>query len=432
MLKNNKYYYQDDYMYFTFKQIHSSKYNLFIVNEDEELRISHEVEQNTEYLKPNYQNSAFLLGSNKSQKIFNLKVAAEGLTLLSYKELLHWLNSGDIGFLYFDYNPFWGWNTVLEDINEESVNMNSNGIIVELSLKFATIDSYLANSIFNAHRNISLDIQDFNSWIIEDNNEIPSKTELEQTSVNEFGIPEIVYTKEENEELRPIKKVWIQNITNYPFYINYSFSSADNINNNFNIIYNNKKYIDYKLNLTPNSPIEFLGKFNFVLKNNVPIELDNDFISGNQENGLLKLNSVAPQLMKNNITKDNNNYVIPLAQENIDFIITNSEKDFFIAIVAEDNSLQNQNFNNLNLDNSRIQNLYYNAISIFNWNNINFDNNSININLTEESRVVDVIDNKAYINGIEAKIYLGVSTGIIIEDCNSNSSILTVIKSNIL
>ena len=106
MLKNNKYYYQDDYMYFTFKQIHSSKYNLFIVNEDEELRISHEVEQNTEYLKPNYQNSAFLLGSNKSQKIFNLKVAAEGLTLLSYKELLHWLNSGDIGFLYFDYNTF--------------------------------------------------------------------------------------------------------------------------------------------------------------------------------------------------------------------------------------------------------------------------------------------------------------------------------------
>ena len=94
--------------------------------------------------------------------------------------------------------------------------------------------------------------------------------------------------------------------------------------------------------------------------------------------------------------------------------------------------MQNQNFNNLNLDNSRIQNLYYNAISIFNWNNINFDNNSININLTEESRVVDVIDNKAYINGIEAKIYLGVSTGIIIEDCNSNSSILTVIKSNIL
>ena len=58
MLINNSYYYEDKYMFFTFDGVHSSKYNLFIVNKND-LKIENSIGESSEYVSAMFQEGAY-------------------------------------------------------------------------------------------------------------------------------------------------------------------------------------------------------------------------------------------------------------------------------------------------------------------------------------------------------------------------------------
>lgn len=153
MLKNNEYYYNDTYMYFYFNNKYSKDYNLFIVNEGDDLELVNETESNIEFVTPANQNHAYFASFSQSQKEFTYNVAAEGLTLPRYKEMMLWLHKGSKGFLIKDDNPYWGYDVILKDTSNATVFYDeNNNLIVSFTLTFTTTNTFLAKPLFNAGR----------------------------------------------------------------------------------------------------------------------------------------------------------------------------------------------------------------------------------------------------------------------------------------
>lgn len=146
MLNDNKqYYYTDKHLYFWFNDHHSSEYNLFIVAKND-LKIENSTGASTQYTNAMFQEGSYLLGTSRKQKTFKRKVAAEGLTLSQYKDMMLWLREGENGMLYFDSNPEWGWNVVLETVGDANAYYRGDELIVEFDLTWKTIGSYLATN----------------------------------------------------------------------------------------------------------------------------------------------------------------------------------------------------------------------------------------------------------------------------------------------
>lgn len=89
MLRNkHSYWYYDDHLYFHFNNIYSKRYNLFIENGGEDLKVINTASPSTQYNTPNYQNYSYYLGTSLNQRTFKYKVATEGLTQLEFKEMM--------------------------------------------------------------------------------------------------------------------------------------------------------------------------------------------------------------------------------------------------------------------------------------------------------------------------------------------------------
>ena len=142
---NKQYYYNDKHLYFWFNDHHSSEYNLFIIAKND-LKIENSTGASTQYTNAMFQEGSYLLGTSRKQKTFKRKVAAEGLTLQRYKDMMLWLREGANGMLYFDSNPEWGWNVVLETVGDANVYYRGDELIVEFDLTWKTIGSYLATN----------------------------------------------------------------------------------------------------------------------------------------------------------------------------------------------------------------------------------------------------------------------------------------------
>ena len=181
MLRNNKYYYEDKYMYFTFNNIHSSKYNLFMKNSGSDLKFINNANSSSQFINPQYQNRAYYSGTNSPQKTFPLDVAAEGLTLHQYKEMMLWLKAGELGFLVFDSNPYWGWDVVLDKADDATYYEKSDGtLIVEFKVTFKTVGTTLARSVWPSYFRVNSE------------NASNKYTLIDSSCGNEYGVPEIV------------------------------------------------------------------------------------------------------------------------------------------------------------------------------------------------------------------------------------------------
>lgn len=173
MLNDNKYYYEDKHLYFWFDNHHSSEYNLFIIAKND-LKIENSTGASTQYNNAMFQEGTYLLGTSRKQKTFKRKVAAEGLSLEHYKQMMLWLREGSVGFLCFDSNPWWGWTVVLETVGDATVVYTKSGLIVEFDLTWKTVGSYLAT---NRYTSMGLD------QIISVGND------YDITAGNEYGLP---------------------------------------------------------------------------------------------------------------------------------------------------------------------------------------------------------------------------------------------------
>ena len=144
------YYYNDNEMYFSFNTIHSSKYNLFIVNNND-LKFVNKTTKSISYETPLYQNWSYLLNASQSQKEISLNLAAEGLTSAQCEEVFRWLKVGETGLLVLDYDTFWGWNVVVSELGDANYYQNENGYIISFSVKFTTVGSYSKRSIIDSY-----------------------------------------------------------------------------------------------------------------------------------------------------------------------------------------------------------------------------------------------------------------------------------------
>lgn len=205
------YWYNDDYMNFTFKGIHSSIYNLFIQN-SKELTIENTVGASSEYVNALLQEGTYYLGTSRKQKTFKRKCAAEGLTLEQYKGMMQWLTVGTTGELVFDSNKFWGWTVVLDTVGDATFVGNNEFLIVEFELTFKTIGTYLAHSIYPG------------TWISDSNEPV-----ADAAISNEYNIP-VVISSEEYAYDDNIKAIdfYIQNICNQYQNFNLLLTAVEN------------------------------------------------------------------------------------------------------------------------------------------------------------------------------------------------------------
>lgn len=184
MLINNGYYYEDKYMFFTFDGVHSSKYNLFIVNKND-LKIENSIGESSEYVSAMFQEGAYYTGTKKVQKTFKRKCAAEGLTLSQYKEMMRWLAQGKRGFLSFDSNPWWGWTVVLDTVSDASIIERNDKLVVEFDVTWKTVGTFLARNMYETYYNND------NEFAATDNNSICNNIYNDTMQSNEYGIPVI-------------------------------------------------------------------------------------------------------------------------------------------------------------------------------------------------------------------------------------------------
>lgn len=133
------YYYEDDFLYFTFNDKYSKEYNLFITSDGTDAIIASDSGASSSYDSPLMKNVAFYQGTNKAQRTFSYTMAAGGLTLPQYKEMMLWLEPGQKGFFVKDCDFGWGYNVVIDSIGEVSRYGDAYTFGVEFKITFKTI-----------------------------------------------------------------------------------------------------------------------------------------------------------------------------------------------------------------------------------------------------------------------------------------------------
>ena len=325
MLRNNKYYYEDRYMYFTFNGIHSSKYNLFIQNKND-LKIENTIGAKSSFVSAAFQEGNYYTGTERTQKTIKRKCAAEGLTLSQYKEMMKWLSAGDTGFLSFDSDPYWGWTVVLDTVGDATFLDRSGGLVVEFELTFKTIGTYLARNRYPAY--VGLDEASVDDLT---NTSTCNNRYNTTPSCNEYGIPVIYYEMDEN----GIKNntYFIQSINNVHQHLNFSYSGKTDEVTELKIEYRGTPYIDLKTKQFDdtkediNFVIDYLGESNLILADNTIVELRDELLDYNyQGEGILQLSSDAPIELKSVKVEDGQifiedyNELYYLLLNNIDYI----------------------------------------------------------------------------------------------------------------
>lgn len=302
MLKNNLYYNNDKYLYFSFNGVHSSEYNLFITNKDD-LTIENSVGESSEYVSALFQEGSYYAGTKKTQKTFKRKCAAEGLTLSQYKRMMRWLTTGTTGFLVFDNNPWWGWTVVLDSVGDASIMERSDKLLVEFDITFKTVGPYFARNRYAAYYNES------NT----DAGEILSTCNgryNETAMCNEFGIPVIFMEESDN-----IYNYFVQGVNNEHQHLDYEFILDTKNDQAFTLKHNKINYIALKtrplsvenrtVTASDDHRVKYYGESNLILCNDELIELKHDLLKSNhQPYGILQLQSTTPLEIKVTINKE--------------------------------------------------------------------------------------------------------------------------------
>ena len=293
MLKNNKYYYEDCYMYFTFNGIHSSVYNLFIQSKND-LKIENTIGAKSSFVSAAFQEGNYYTGTEKTQKTFKRKCAAEGLTLSQYKAMMKWLTVGTTGFLVFDSNPYWGWTVVLDTVGDATFMDGANNLVVEFELTFKTIGTYLARNRYPAYCDVTETMNDGDGSVCN----YKYNTTM---CCNEYGIPVIYYEKDDDGQ--PINNIYyIQSVSNVHQHLNFTYVGNSSKETGLDIEYNNVKYINLATKISSNNQkdfiIDYLGESNLILADNTIIELQDELLKYNyQGNGILQLPGETPVLL---------------------------------------------------------------------------------------------------------------------------------------
>lgn len=150
MLENNLFY-KDEYMQFSFKDIHSSRYNLYIKNDIDDLKIFINSEASIEYATPKYQNGKIVLGVTRPQRNIPLSLVAYGLTRQEILSMTKWIKAGEIGGLCFDFSKDWTYDTIVSEVSDLNIYpLENETFIVVFDIQFATLNGTAARNTSDA------------------------------------------------------------------------------------------------------------------------------------------------------------------------------------------------------------------------------------------------------------------------------------------
>lgn len=133
------YYFEDEFLYFTFNDRYSKIYNLFIVNNGDDLQLTSDTGASSSYESPLLGNMSYYQGTSNNQRTFSYTLAAGGLILPRYRELMLWLAPGQKGFFRKDCDGYWGHEVVVDSIGAVKRYGNSDEFNIEFTINFKTI-----------------------------------------------------------------------------------------------------------------------------------------------------------------------------------------------------------------------------------------------------------------------------------------------------
>lgn len=202
-MSRNNYYYNDEYMYFTFKEIHSSEYNVFIQNDLEDLKMYINSGISIDYASPKYKNDTYLLGVTHSQREIPLKIAAQGLTRQEIVQVLYWLKPGTVGVLGFDFAPDWVYDVIIDSLTDPNIYSNGNDkFTFSAEVKFKTIGKYLARNKIDAYAECNKENgYEFDLNPACNNNFIIPIIATNTSNIDDDSWPIVEYVKNDKEEI---------------------------------------------------------------------------------------------------------------------------------------------------------------------------------------------------------------------------------------
>lgn len=297
-LEQNYYWYNDEYMYFSFNGHHSSKYHLFIQN-SKELTIENTVGSASEYSNAMMQEGTYYLGTSRKQKTFKRKCAAKLGSMQDYRRMMKWLTVGTTGELVFDNDRYWGWTVVLDTVGDATFVQRNNVLIVEFEITFKTIGTYLAHSVYPA------------TWMVEFPTEITTEGELDMSSyvdvigTNQYNIPSIIVMGAVDDYFGDDKfspyghgyytYLLLQDISNHKKDIDLSILTK--IPSKFIVAYDGQIYNQTKFNKDDSDTtysLSYNSRTSFAYVDEQPAEENELCKSTYQPNGILNLQSQEP------------------------------------------------------------------------------------------------------------------------------------------
>lgn len=151
MLENNLQY-NDEYVYFTFNGIHSSKYNLMIQNNIDDFKIITNENTSIDYASPKYQNGRYMMGVTRSHRPIPHKLVAYGLTRADANQVAEWLRVGYHGPLVYDYAPDWQYNVVVSKLGDMNLYPieDAKHFVITFDITFETLEGTDAENVQDA------------------------------------------------------------------------------------------------------------------------------------------------------------------------------------------------------------------------------------------------------------------------------------------
>lgn len=147
--------YRDRYLGFTYNEktmnmTAEADFFGFIENEGSELSFFNTPDFSNEFIIPQFGERTIYTGNTKSNRVFNLKIQLEKLTLYRYREFLEWLNLDSQGTLIFDYSPNYGYDVKVQSISPSEFhvtrrsNHNEDFYYVDMTVEFVTVRDFAA------------------------------------------------------------------------------------------------------------------------------------------------------------------------------------------------------------------------------------------------------------------------------------------------
>lgn len=138
------------YVYFTFNGVSSSRFNLVVQNQGEDLLFPSQPGFENQIIAPIYQGATYLAGVNKKERIFNFNCWVDSLSIDLVREMLSWLSVDKVGSLVLDYNPNFQYRVKVNSISDFKhmpINGESGTANYEFTISFITIGNPSAESI---------------------------------------------------------------------------------------------------------------------------------------------------------------------------------------------------------------------------------------------------------------------------------------------